>query len=150
MKTIIDARQVYQDTTARGAHPIELVVLLYDAAIADMRQALAAMQKSDIESRSARIGHALMILQQLQGTLDFEHGGGAARQFEQFYNLTRAKVLEAQMRGSSELMQQQIRSMTEVRDCWLEARRLLAPKVPLTGEPHTVSSDAPTKSKWSA
>ena len=38
-----------------------------------------------------------MVLQQLQGTLDFEHGGGAARQFEQFYNLVRAKLLEAQM-----------------------------------------------------
>ena len=70
------------------------------------------------------------MLQQLQGTLDFEHGGSAARQFEQFYNLTRAKVLEAQMRSSPDLMQQQIRSMSEVRDCWMEARRLLQAEAP--------------------
>jgi flagellar secretion chaperone FliS len=150
MKTIVDARQVYQDTSVRGANPIELVVLLYDSAIADMRLALTAMQKSDIEGRSTCISHALMILQQLQGTLDFERGGAAARQFEQFYNLTRAKVLEAQMRGSSDMMQQQIRSMSEVRDCWLEARRLLATRAAVTVESTTVSSDPARKSEWSA
>jgi flagellar protein FliS len=150
MKTIVDARQVYQDSSIRGANPIELVVLLYDAAIADMRLALTAMQTSDIESRATRISHALMILQQLQGTLDFERGGGAARQFEQFYNLTRAKVLEAQMRGSPELMQQQIRSMSEVRDCWLEARRMLAPRPGLTAQTNPVSDDDAKKSEWSA
>jgi flagellar protein FliS len=149
MKTIVDARHVYQDSSVRGANPIDLVVLLYDSAIADMGLALTAMQKSDIESRSAKISHALMVLQQLQGTLDFERGGDAARQFEQFYNLTRAKVLEAQMRGSADLMQQQIRSMSEVRDCWLEARRLLAPRAAVTGESTTVSGTA-RKSEWSA
>lgn len=145
-----DARQVYQDASIRGANPIELVVLLYDSAIADMRLALTAMQKSDIESRASKIGHALLVLQQLQGTLDFERGGGAARQFEQFYNLTRAKVLEAQMRGSTELMQQQIRSMSEVRDCWLEARRLLQPRPGLTGQANRVGGDDAKKSEWNA
>ncbi len=68
---MVDARQVYHDSSVRGANPIELIVLLYDSAIADLRQAVTAMQKSDIESRASKISHALMILQQLQGTLDF-------------------------------------------------------------------------------
>ncbi|HUI83930.1 MAG TPA: flagellar export chaperone FliS [Candidatus Binatia bacterium] len=141
MNTILDVRRIYRDSTARGAPPLELVILLYDAAIGDMQRALAAMQKSDIESRSAEIGHALMVLQQLQGTLDFEHGGNAAMQFERFYNLVRAKLLEAQMRGSPELMRQQIRYLSEVRDCWLQAKRLLQP-VPI--------ADGGSKSEWSA
>jgi len=127
MKTIVDARQIYQDTAVRGATPIELVIVLYDAAIEDMRRAMTAMQGSDVEARTRQVSHALMVLQQLQGTLNFEQGGSAARQFEQFYNLIRAKLLEAQMRGSSELMQQQIRYMSEVRDCWTAAKRLLQP-----------------------
>jgi flagellar secretion chaperone FliS len=149
MKTIADARQFYQDTSTCGANPIELVVLLYEAAIADMRVALAAMQKSDIERRASKIGHALLVLQQLQGTLDFERGGDAARQFEQFYNLTRAKVLEAQMRGSADLMQQQIRSMSEVRDCWMEARRMLTPRAG-AGELNPADGNETTRSEWNA
>lgn len=127
MKTTVDARRGYQESAVRGATPIELVILLYDSAIEDMRRALTAMQNSEIENRSAQIAHALIVLQQLQGTLDFERGGSAARQFEQFYNLVRAKLLEAQIRGSSELMRQQIRCMSEVRESWAQARRMLQP-----------------------
>jgi len=130
MNTTDEARRQYQDGAVQGASPIELVVLLFDSAIDDMRRALTAMRDGDVELRSAQIGHAMMVLQQLQGTLDFERGGEAARQFEQFYNLVRAKLLEAQIRGSSDLMQQQIRGMAEVRNCWVEAKRLLQPTPP--------------------
>src|SRR5580658_6537595 len=109
MKTLVDPKRSYQETAIRGAAPLELVVTLYDIAIEDMRRALTAMQGNDIETRARQISHALIVLQQLQGTLDFERGGSAARQFEQFYSLVRAKLLEAQIRGSSELMRQQIR-----------------------------------------
>jgi len=148
MKTIVDARRIYQDTVVRGATPIELVIVLYDAAIEDMRRALVALKSSDIETRANQIGHALMVLQQLQGTLDFEHGGSAARQFEQFYNLVRAKLLEAQMRGSPELMQQQIRYMSEVRDCWTAAKRVLQPNP--AAATAVAAVEGGSKSEWSA
>jgi flagellar secretion chaperone FliS len=122
----IDAGKVYQDTAARGATQIELVIFLYEAAIQDMRSALAAMQAKDIEMRCAKVSHALLILQQLQGTLDFDRGGSAARQFEAFYNLVRANLLEAQVRNSADLISQQIACMSEVRDSWCRAKQVLA------------------------
>ena len=149
---MVDARQIYQDSAVRGATPLELVILLYDSAIEDMRRALTAMQKSDIETRANNISHALIVLQQLQGTLDFEHGGSAARQFEQFYNLVRAKLLEAQIRGSGELLRGQIRYMSEVRDCWMHAKRMLEPRPdPATPQAAGASGlDGGYKSEWSA
>jgi flagellar secretion chaperone FliS len=153
MKTIVDPKRMYLDSSVRGAAPIDLVVILYDSAIDDMRRALTAMENGDVESRSAEVGHALIVLQQLQGTLDFERGGAAAKQFEQFYNLIRAKLLEAQMRGSADLLRQQIRFMAEVRDCWTQAKRLLQPRQ--GGEPIPVSAGSSTdeegaKSEWDA
>jgi len=151
MKTIVDARRIYQDASVRGATPIELVVVLYDAVIEDMRRALTAMKQGDIEARAAKVNHALIVLQQLQGTLDFEHGGSAARQFEQFYNLVRAKLLEAQIRRSPEVMQQQIRYMSEVRDCWMQAKRILQPRQDGPASLPSVSAgDGGPKSEWSA
>ncbi|MGA2902603.1 MAG: flagellar protein FliS [Candidatus Korobacteraceae bacterium] len=152
MKTIVDGQRIYPDSAVRGATPIELVVVLYDSAIADMRRALTAMKQSDIDSRASQIGHALTVLQQLQDTLDFEHGGAAARQFEQFYNLMRAKLLEAQMRGSRDLLQQQLRYLSEVRDCWTQAQRLLEPKAGAATAPaaSVPAGDGGPKSKWSA
>src|SRR5208337_5621980 len=101
---------------------------LFDAAIEDMRRALSAIQASDVEERANAVRHAMLILQQLQGTLDFERGGQVAKQFEQFYNLIRAKLLESQLRNSPELMGQQIQFMSEVRDCWVEAKKRIEPQ----------------------
>lgn len=150
MKTIVDARRIYQDSAIRGATPIELVILLYDSVIEDLRRAVAAMQTSDIEARGNQVSHALMVLQQLQGTLDFERGGSAARQFEQFYNLVRAKLLEAQMRGSPDLLRQQIRFMSEVRDCWVHARRVLEPQPGSVTPAASSATPEGGSNKWSA
>ncbi len=128
MKNTLEAKLAYRENAVRSATPIELVVILFDAAIDDMRRAVTAIKASDIEQRATAIRHAMLVLQQLQGTLDFEKGGPVARQFEQFYNLIRAKLLESQLRNSPELMQQQIRFMSEVRDCWVEAENQLKPR----------------------
>jgi flagellar protein FliS len=156
MKSTIDARRIYQDNAVQGAAPIDLVVILYDAAIEDMRRSLTAMKKGEIEARTAAVQHALIILQQLQGTLDFERGGSSARQFEQFYNLVRAKLLEAQLRSSPELMQQQIRFMSEVRDCWLQAKRMLQPRqgsgavIAPAAASNASANDPMSASEWNA
>jgi flagellar protein FliS len=151
MKSTIDARQIYQEGAVLGAAPIDLVVLLYDAAIADMRGAWGAMKAGDIEVRTSYVQHALIVLQQLQGTLDFERGGSSARQFEQFYNVVRAKLLESQLRASPELMQQQIRFVSEVRDCWLQAKRLLQPRQVAAGASASASNgEDGSTSEWSA
>ena len=156
MQNALEAKLTYRENTVRSATPIELVVILFDTVIEDMRQAVSATQAGDLEARAVAIRHAMLVLQQLQGTLDFEKGGQVARQFEQFYNLVRAKLLEAQMRHSPELMQQQIQFMLEVRDCWAEAEKRLKPRMPepavmaapLAG-PDSLKEGGPT-SQWSA
>ena len=141
MKNTLQAKLAYRQSAVRGATPIELVVILFDAAIDDMRRAVTAIKSSDLEARAIAVRHAMLVLQQLQGTLDFEKGGQVARQFEQFYNLVRAKVLEAQLRNSSELLQQQVRFMSEVRDCWLQAEKQLQP-TPVSHPPLAATNPA--------
>lgn len=156
MKNPPDVRLSYQENALCGATPIQLVVILYDAAIEDMRQALEAMKAGEVEARAAALRHALLVLQQLQGTLDFEKGAHVARQFEQFYNLIRGKLLEAQLRNSCELMQQQIQYMSEVRSCWIQAEAQLQPK-PVQATPVaaitadlTTTNYAVSRKEWNA
>jgi flagellar secretion chaperone FliS len=154
MKNTLEAKLAYRESAVRGATPIELVVILFDAAINDMRRAVSAIRASDVEERAAAVRHAMLVLQQLQGTLDFEKGGDVARQFEHFYNLIRAKVLESQLRNSPELMQQPIRFMAEVRDCWVEAEKQLQPKptVPAVrpAPSQVVPEDGGPTAEWNA
>jgi flagellar secretion chaperone FliS len=156
MQNALEAKLTYRENAVRSATPIELVVILFDAALDDMRRADAAIRASDVEERARAIRHAMVILQQLQGTLDFEKGGQVARQFEQFYNLIRAKLLESQLRNSTELMQQQIQFMAEVRDCWAEGERQLKPKPPATvviaapAAARSVLADEGPTAEWNA
>jgi flagellar protein FliS len=155
MRNVLEAKLTYRENAVRGATPIELVVILFDTVLDDMRRAASAAKASDIEERAAAIRHAMLVLQQLQGTLDFEKGGQVARQFEQFYNLVRAKLLEAQVSNSPELIQQQIQFMSEVRDCWAEAERQLNPRpmasavIPAPPAQGGLEDGGPT-STWSA
>ncbi len=154
MRSALEAKLTYRENAVRGATPIGLVVILFDSAIDDMRRAICA---GSIEERTTAIRHAMLVLQQLQGTLDFEKGGQIARQFEQFYNLIRAKLLESQLRNSPELVQQQIQFMAEVRECWVQAEKQLQPKPnPGPGAPTTLASaqaaagDKCSTSEWNA
>jgi flagellar protein FliS len=96
----------YREATCLGATPVGMVVLLYDRLVLDIHRAVAALDAGDIESRATHVNHALLILQQLQGTLDFQQGAATARQLDNFYSVLRGKLVEAQMRQSRELMLQ--------------------------------------------
>jgi len=118
---IPNAALAYREATSLGASPVGIVVLLYDRLAQDIHAAIAAMRSNEVEPRSLSINHALLILQQLQGRLDFAAGGTAARQLDAFYSHVRAKLLEAQIRQSSELLLAQ--AIAKVRESWAEVER---------------------------
>lgn len=147
--------QTYRECSLQGVSPIGLVVALYERAIADLRQTIAAMRKRDFEAAAGTIHHTFLILQQLQGTLDFESGGETARQLERFYNVIRGKLLQAQIRSSSPLMEELIRALGQVRDSWALVQEQMSSRLPSThpdDKPVSVSSPDETsmEEQWNA
>jgi flagellar protein FliS len=115
---MIDFTQTYRKSQANGASKIGLVVSLYEAIIADLAGAVAAIRESNIEKRSAEIQHALTVLGYLQGTLNRERGGGPAQELDRFYSVMRAKVMEAHMRASAPILDSVIGHMSDICDAW--------------------------------
>lgn len=144
---IPNAALAYHEAASLGASPVGGVVLLYDRLAQDIHAAIAAMKDADVEARTSSINHALLVLQQLQGTLDFAVGGAAARQLDTFYSVIRGRLLEAQIRQSPELMFAQAQAVAQVREVWAEVERSLprsAAVPPATQEATT--PDAPALS----
>jgi flagellar secretion chaperone FliS len=119
----MDARSSYRESTVRGASPVRLVIVLYEQAIEDLRRAVIALDKGAIEVRTREINHALLVIAQLQGSLNMERGGEVARNLARFYGLVRAGLTEAQLKQSSILIERQIAQLTEVHEAWLEVER---------------------------
>jgi flagellar secretion chaperone FliS len=116
----MDARSSYREAAVRGASPVRLVICLYEQAIEDLRQAVIALEKGNIEKRTRKINHAIMILGQLQGSLDMERGAEVARNLERFYTLIRTGLVEAQLKQSVRILEQQISQLVLVYEAWLE------------------------------
>jgi flagellar secretion chaperone FliS len=92
----------YQQTSAVGASALGQIVALYGRILRDFGCALEAFEGGNIETRVAEINHALLIVGELQGVLDFERGGAAAKQLDDFYNVTRAEILKVSVAPSRE------------------------------------------------
>jgi flagellar protein FliS len=120
---------------------VQLVICLYEQAIEDLRRAVIALEKGDIEGRTRGINHALTVLAQLQGSLDLQRGGDVARNLEKFYNLVRTGLVEAQLKQSGRILEQQISQLVLVHEAWLEVERATAAPKPVLKEPPRISRE---------
>jgi flagellar secretion chaperone FliS len=148
----MDARSSYREAAVRGASPVRLVICLYEQAIEDLRRAVIALEKGDIEARTRGINHALMVIAQLQGSLDMERGGEVARNLARFYSVVRAGLSEAQMKQSARILEEQISQLVVVYEAWLEVERATAtPKLlPAASPKPDISSAEVSRADWNA
>ena len=116
----MNIQQSYREAAIRGANPVELVVRLYEQMIEDLRQAVIALEKNDIEKRSHRIKHAILVLGHLQSSLDFSQGGKVARNLDRFYDMLRQNLVQAQFFPSKRALTQQITDLQLLREAWIQ------------------------------
>jgi len=108
----------YLRAAAQNATSAGLVIILHDLLVHDLEQAIAAFADRDVERRTAEIKHAFLVLQQLEGSLDMENGGEAAKHLSAFYSELRCKIFEAHLKASPETLKKQIESVLDVRQAW--------------------------------
>ena len=123
----MDIRQSYRESTVQGATPLDLVVRLYEQMIEDLRQALRAIEQNNIELRSNRINHAILVIGCLQSQLDFARGGKVAEDLNHFYDLLRQNLVTVQFHPSIPGLTQQITDVLAVREAWIEVQRTEVP-----------------------
>src|SRR5271157_5817452 len=100
--TAHDSAFAYHQSSAFGASPVGQVVALYDTILRDLHRATAAIDTGEIEKRCNSINHALTVIGELQGVLDFERGGEPAQNLNNFYNVTRVMITQAGVTSSRE------------------------------------------------
>jgi len=125
-----DSAFAYHQTTAFGASAVGQVVALYERILRDLREAAQALETGQIEKRVNTLNHTLTIIGELQGVLDFEQGGEAAQNLNNFYNVARAMVLKAGVMSSAETLQELVSMFTRLRSAWAQAERTVTPSEP--------------------
>jgi flagellar protein FliS len=120
-----DAAASYQQVSAHGGSPVGNIVSLYDTILRDFRRAQAALDAGMVETRVFELNHALDVIGHLEGVLDHQRGGEAARRFEGFYRITRGLIVAANAEPRRESIDNLIEMYSSLRQAWEEAERKL-------------------------
>jgi flagellar protein FliS len=113
----------YRQSSTQGVNRVGLVVRLYDAIIEDLRRAREAIRTGEVERRVKAVNHALLILAELESVLDQERGGQVARHLGGFYRVTRAMIVEANVRASDAPFARLMDLFLPVRQAWQQAEQ---------------------------
>ncbi len=141
----MNPRLHYREAAVAGASPVRLVILLYEQAVEDLRHALSAQNKGDIEGRTAAINHAILVLGHLQASLDKDQGGSVAANLDRFYTQVREGLVEAQARQSASAIERQISFLMSVHEAWCGVEKAVVTPPPPTG-----NTDNHPSIDWSA
>lgn len=100
------------------APPAKLVYMLYDKAIASLREAVAAIEAGDVEARWRANNRATEIVTHMWSTLDMENGGEIAENLDKLFSFMLTLLTEVDLRNDPESARKVITLMKPLRDSW--------------------------------
>ena len=117
-----DPRETYRqvDLASRtgGATPHQLIAILYEDALRELRLGALAIDAKDHAAKSARLTKAVALLFALESGLDFDKGGSVADALSRFYRGCRDAVMRASIENNAALVRDVIGNLTEIADSW--------------------------------
>jgi flagellar protein FliS len=112
------AEMVYRKTAVGGASGFGLLVALYDTLAGDLRRAAQAERGGDLATRAAEMNHALLVVAYLEEYVNRGSGGELANYLVAFYRSLRRGMIEAQVKRSAVLLEQQMEQVLKIREFW--------------------------------
>lgn len=112
------AASTYQTVEVTSRSPLELVVMLYDGALAAMTQARDALARGDHLAKAPALSKALTIVHALQSTLDMDAGREVAAQLDALYSYVSERLTEANIRQDPALIDEAVRVFVTLREAW--------------------------------
>src|SRR5512138_1736327 len=91
----------YQKTAVETAEPLQLIIMCYDAAIRDLKEAKSLHEKNDMDEAYRKIRHAQDIITELLVALDYEKGGDIARNLNRLYNFVLKQLIGINSRNDT-------------------------------------------------
>lgn len=110
----------YQQTQVMTSSRVQIVVLLYDAAIQSIELARAGIESNNPKDKGRFLGRAISIIGELNSVLDFEQGGEIARSLHRLYEYMLSELVTANARNDAGRLDGPLRCLTTLREGWRE------------------------------
>lgn len=117
-----DPRETYRsvDVASRtgGASPHQLINILYEDLLRELRLGALAIDAQDHAEKNARLTKAIALLFALEAGLDFDRGAGVAEILSRFYRGCRDAVMRASVENDAALVRDVVTNVGEIADSW--------------------------------
>lgn len=117
---------LYRQAAVQGATQIGLTIALYDRLAGDLQRAASTVRVGDIEGRCHQLHHAYMVLGRLESWVDAGSDNALAASLTTFYGFLRAKMMEASLKQSADLLDNLVELVLAVRSTWQQKESELA------------------------
>jgi flagellar protein FliS len=114
----------YRQIATQTAPPGQLVLMLFDGALASLERALTGFDKEDPREKNQTIHNNLQravgIIRQLKYSLNLEAGGRLAETLRNLYQYFDQRIVESNFKKQRAGVDEVIAHLKEVRDAWAQ------------------------------
>ena len=132
----------YREVAIKTASPLQLVVMLYDAAICCTQEARQQMERKDIAGRSRSVNKCIAIISELQACLNLKAGGEIAVSLNRLYDYMKGRIFRANVEQTSQPLTEVETLLENLRSAWVE----LVSQAPAAAMTSTTSPQQPNSS----
>lgn len=108
----------YKQAQISTASPTQVLILLYEGAIQNVKKAATAIQAGNIPEKGKYIGKAHDIINELNISLNHEIGGQIAKDLERLYNFMVTQLLKANIENDASALDSVRKNLEVLLDGW--------------------------------
>ncbi len=108
----------YKQTSILTANRGQVLLMLYEAAIQNLKKAMLALDKKDLPAKGMAIGKVHDIINELSNTLDFNAGGEIAQNLERLYHFMIEQLTKANVENAKAPLEQVEKILTDLLGAW--------------------------------
>jgi len=111
----------YKQTSITTANRGQILIMLYEAAIRNIKKAKLHIEEKNIEGKSKALGKVHDIINELISSLDFKIGGKIAEDLERLYGFMIEQIMKANMENKTEYLIPIEKILEDLLFAWREA-----------------------------
>ena len=108
----------YKQMAVKTANPGQILSMLYEAAIRNVKKAMQCIDNKDIAGKGQAIVKAHDIVNELLNTLNFDVGGQVARDLERLYGYMSEQLLQANLTNSKPPLESVLKNLETLLSAW--------------------------------
>ena len=117
-------RNPYASAQVNSASPEQILVLLYDAALRDLKEAMAALQANDRARKAKALDHAVKVVTELANSLRPDKSPEIAENLSSLYDFMIDRMIRSNAQNQDLDLQVVYNLLGELRSAWVEAIRI--------------------------